>query len=122
MSDDLSGDMLAPSWPNLVVIGINLPVAIFSIYQAINIKFSLKTVYIVKDSIDGLVVFNPSLYFIVIPCAVRAAAAGIKLMGVPQPKPLQGMFTPRFSGLKVCGCSPARILTKFSRYVNPKRI
>ena len=68
--------------------------------------------------------------------ATAAAAAGIKLVGVPQPKPMNGfspnfqdMFTPRGSraesvlgvsdnncshgntfkilGLKVCGCSTA---------------
>ena len=59
----------------------------------------------------------------VVPCTVRAVAvAGIKLVGIPQPKPMhrflpnfQGMFTiresradmatlSRFLGLKVCWC------------------
>ena len=35
---------------------------------------------------------------IVVPCAVRAAAAGIKLVGVPQTKPLHG-FSPNFQGM-----------------------
>ena len=36
---------------------------------------------------------------IVVPCAVwAAAAAGIKLVGVPQPKPLHG-FSPNFQGM-----------------------
>ena len=34
---------------------------------------------------------------IVVPCAVRAAA-GIKLLDVPQPKPLHG-FSPNFKGI-----------------------
>ena len=30
MSDDLSGDMLAPSWPNLVYYGVSLSLSVFS--------------------------------------------------------------------------------------------
>ena len=35
---------------------------------------------------------------IVVPCAVRAEAVVIKLVGVPQPKPLHG-FSPNFQGM-----------------------
>ena len=45
-------------------------------------------------------VLNPSHYggVIVIPCAVQALAVGIKLVGVPQAKPIDfGMFTKRGS-------------------------
>ena len=37
-------------------------------------------------------------WVIVVPCAVWAAAAGIKLVGVPPPKPLHG-FSPNFQGM-----------------------